>query len=186
MHKNPPLSLFQGCRISRSTTSFKVGLPHRPRCPSSPFSLSRVLSKLSTLPPMVTPSEVSLFALERKLHGSPHRLMPSFIQDRTSTPSARPRSTQRGFFASRWWLCWRLRRLYPRTFSSNSYVTYSHLIGTLLFNSRFGIFGWEQENISSKIGLILSFSLILLWGARLPVVCGSFYSPRSALEFSIE
>ena len=31
----------------------------------------------------------------------------------------------------------------------------------------------SQENISSKIGLILSFSLILIWGARLPVVCGS-------------
>lgn len=28
-----------------------------------------------------------------------------------------------------------------------------------------------QENISNKIGLILSVSLILIWGARLPVVC---------------
>jgi hypothetical protein len=27
-----------------------------------------------------------------------------------------------------------------------------------------------QENISAKVGLILSFSLILTWGARLPVV----------------
>ena len=27
-----------------------------------------------------------------------------------------------------------------------------------------------QENISNKIGLILSFSLILIWGARMPVV----------------
>jgi hypothetical protein len=27
-----------------------------------------------------------------------------------------------------------------------------------------------QENISAKVGLILSFSLILIWGARLPVV----------------
>jgi hypothetical protein len=101
-HENPSLSLnyFQGCRVPRSTTSFKVSLPHRPPRPSPPFSLSRVLSKLSTLPPMVTPSEVSL--IERKLHGSPHRLIPSFVQDRTSTPSARPRSTQRGLFASCW------------------------------------------------------------------------------------
>jgi membrane protein CcdC involved in cytochrome C biogenesis len=30
-----------------------------------------------------------------------------------------------------------------------------------------------QENISAKIGLILSFSLILIWGARLPVVCNT-------------
>ena len=29
---------------------------------------------------------------------------------------------------------------------------------------------YKKENISSKIGLILSFSLILIWGARLPVV----------------
>ena len=28
----------------------------------------------------------------------------------------------------------------------------------------------SQENISNKIGLILSFSLILIWGARLPIV----------------
>ncbi|KAH0826284.1 DAHP synthetase [Lanmaoa asiatica] len=28
-----------------------------------------------------------------------------------------------------------------------------------------------QQNISAKIGLILSFSLILIWGGRLPVVC---------------
>lgn len=27
-----------------------------------------------------------------------------------------------------------------------------------------------QDNISAKIGLILSFSLVLIWGARLPVV----------------
>jgi hypothetical protein len=27
-----------------------------------------------------------------------------------------------------------------------------------------------QENIAAKVGLILSFSLILIWGARLPVV----------------
>ena len=27
-----------------------------------------------------------------------------------------------------------------------------------------------QENISNKIGLILSFSLIVIWGARMPVV----------------
>jgi hypothetical protein len=93
---------FQGCCISRSTTSCKASLPHRPRCPSPTFFLSRVLSKLSTLPPMVTPSEVGLIVLDRKLHGSPQRLMPSFVQDRTSTLSARPRSTQRGLFASRW------------------------------------------------------------------------------------
>ncbi|KAL4073188.1 DAHP synthetase [Scleroderma yunnanense] len=41
-----------------------------------------------------------------------------------------------------------------------------------------------QENISAKIGLILSFSLILIWGAHLPVVrigriAGQYAKPRS-------
>ncbi|KAF8551220.1 DAHP synthetase [Imleria badia] len=42
-----------------------------------------------------------------------------------------------------------------------------------------------QENISAKIGLILSFSLILIWGGRLPVVrigriAGQYAKPRSS------
>ncbi|PFH45539.1 hypothetical protein AMATHDRAFT_158797 [Amanita thiersii Skay4041] len=42
-----------------------------------------------------------------------------------------------------------------------------------------------HENISAKIGLILSFSLILIWGARLPVIrigriAGQYAKPRSS------
>ncbi|KAI0920758.1 hypothetical protein AcW1_005063 [Taiwanofungus camphoratus] len=42
-----------------------------------------------------------------------------------------------------------------------------------------------HENISAKIGLILSFSLILIWGGRLPVVrigriAGQYAKPRSS------
>ncbi|KAF8580132.1 DAHP synthetase [Ramaria rubella] len=42
-----------------------------------------------------------------------------------------------------------------------------------------------QENITAKIGLILTFSLILIWGARLPVVrigriAGQYAKPRSS------
>ncbi|TFY82300.1 hypothetical protein EWM64_g1719 [Hericium alpestre] len=42
-----------------------------------------------------------------------------------------------------------------------------------------------HENVSAKIGLILSFSLILIWGARLPVVrigriAGQYAKPRSS------
>ncbi|KAK7682107.1 hypothetical protein QCA50_014693 [Cerrena zonata] len=42
-----------------------------------------------------------------------------------------------------------------------------------------------HENISAKIGLILSFSLILIWGARLPIVrigriAGQYAKPRSS------
>ncbi len=33
-----------------------------------------------------------------------------------------------------------------------------------------------QENISAKIGLILSFSLIVVWGARKPVVSYTYSS----------
>ncbi|KAF7793592.1 hypothetical protein EIP86_004706 [Pleurotus ostreatoroseus] len=42
-----------------------------------------------------------------------------------------------------------------------------------------------QEHIANKIGLILSFSLILIWGARLPIVrigriAGQYAKPRSS------
>ncbi len=42
-----------------------------------------------------------------------------------------------------------------------------------------------HQNISAKIGLILSFSLVLIWGARLPVVrigriAGQYAKPRSS------
>ncbi|KZS96044.1 DAHP synthetase [Sistotremastrum niveocremeum HHB9708] len=42
-----------------------------------------------------------------------------------------------------------------------------------------------HENITNKIGLILSFSLILIWGARLPIVrigriAGQYAKPRSS------
>ncbi|KAG6889076.1 hypothetical protein C0995_003929 [Termitomyces sp. Mi166 len=72
--------------------------------------LDKVLSKISTLPPLVTPSEVRLFS----------------------------------------------------ELQSENY-----------------------ENISAKIGLILSFSLILVWGARLPIVrigriAGQYAKPRSS------
>ncbi|KAG2014985.1 phospho-2-dehydro-3-deoxyheptonate aldolase, variant 2 [Coprinopsis cinerea AmutBmut pab1-1] len=48
-----------------------------------------------------------------------------------------------------------------------------------------------HENISSKIGLILSFSLILIWGARLPVVrvgriAGQYAKPRSSSTEEID
>ncbi|PPQ96054.1 hypothetical protein CVT26_004686 [Gymnopilus dilepis] len=43
----------------------------------------------------------------------------------------------------------------------------------------------SEENISSKIGLILSFSLILIWGARLPVVRGNSHSSMSSSFFEV-
>ncbi|KAF8638993.1 hypothetical protein AX17_001795 [Amanita inopinata Kibby_2008] len=47
-----------------------------------------------------------------------------------------------------------------------------------------------HENISAKIGLILSFSLILIWGARLPIVrigriAGQYAKPRSSAHEKI-
>ena len=45
-----------------------------------------------------------------------------------------------------------------------------------------------QENISAKIGLILSFSLILVWGQRMPVVrsfnAASISRPLKSKSFS--
>ncbi|KAF7309236.1 Phospho-2-dehydro-3-deoxyheptonate aldolase [Mycena indigotica] len=48
-----------------------------------------------------------------------------------------------------------------------------------------------HENISAKIGLILSFSLILIWGARRPVVrigriAGQYAKPRSSPKETID
>ncbi|TFK64793.1 DAHP synthetase [Pluteus cervinus] len=94
-------------------------------------SLCRVLSKIQTLPPLVTPSEIE-----------------------------------------------RLR----------------YKIGLVQRNEAFLLHAGDcaesfdactHENISSKIGLILSFSLILIWGARLPVVrigriAGQYAKPRSS------
>lgn len=49
----------------------------------------------------------------------------------------------------------------------------------------------SQENITAKIGLILSFSLILIWGGRLPVVrigriAGQYAKPRSSAIEKLE
>ena len=134
IHKNPSLIItsFQGCCISRSTASFKVSLPHRPRCPSPTFPSFQSPFKAFNASSNRHPVRGRSHRFRKKVTWiSAQRLMPSFVQDRTSTLSARPRSTQRGLFASRWWLCWELRRLYPRTFSSNCYVTHSL---SLLFN----------------------------------------------------
>ncbi|KAF8339911.1 DAHP synthetase [Cantharellus anzutake] len=48
-----------------------------------------------------------------------------------------------------------------------------------------------QENIEAKIGLILSFSLILIWGARLPIVrigriAGQYAKPRSSSTETVD
>ncbi|KAF8890255.1 DAHP synthetase [Gymnopilus junonius] len=93
--------------------------------------LSKVLSKLETLPPLVTPSEVERL-----------RYQLSLVQRNEAF------LLHAGDCAESFDAC-------------------------------------TGENISSKIGLILSFSLILIWGARLPVVrigriAGQYAKPRSS------
>ncbi|KAF8161685.1 DAHP synthetase [Crassisporium funariophilum] len=93
--------------------------------------LSNVLSKLTTLPPMVTPSEIERL-----------RYQLSLVQRNEAF-------------------------LLHAGDCAESFDACTH------------------ENISSKIGLILSFSLILIWGARLPVVrigriAGQYAKPRSS------
>lgn len=53
------------------------------------------------------------------------------------------------------------------------------------FHSQCDVLSVWKQNISAKIGLILSFSLILIWGGRLPVVrigriAGQYAKPRSS------
>ncbi|KAF8815062.1 DAHP synthetase [Phlegmacium glaucopus] len=93
--------------------------------------LSKVLSKLSKLPPMVTPSEIERLRYQLGL-----------VQRNEAF-------------------------LLHAGDCAESFDACTH------------------ENISSKIGLILSFSLILIWGARLPVVrigriAGQYAKPRSS------
>ncbi|KAG6908612.1 hypothetical protein DXG01_004015 [Tephrocybe rancida] len=104
---------------------------------------NRVLTKLETLPPLVTPSEVPpLRALQTWQNATKHSSY--------------------------------MREIAPR---ASTRVRMEGLVYSLLC--------WRKDNISAKIGLILSFSLILVWGARLPVVrigriAGQYAKPRSS------
>ncbi|KAJ7223497.1 DAHP synthetase [Mycena pura] len=96
-----------------------------------PVHLSKVLSKLETLPPLVTPSEIERLR---------HQL--ALVQRNEAF-------------------------LLHAGDCAESFDACTH------------------ENISAKIGLILSFSLILVWGVRLPVVrigriAGQYAKPRSS------
>ncbi|KAJ7733008.1 DAHP synthetase [Mycena metata] len=96
-----------------------------------PKHLSRVLSKLETLPPLVTPSEIERLRYQLGL-----------VQRNEAF-------------------------LLHAGDCAESFDACTH------------------ENIAAKIGLILSFSLILIWGARLPVVrigriAGQYAKPRSS------
>ncbi|KAF7437158.1 hypothetical protein PC9H_003994 [Pleurotus ostreatus] len=93
--------------------------------------LQRVLSKINTLPPLVTPSEIE-----------------------------------------------RLRYQLGRVQNNEAFLLHAG-------DCAESFDACTHENISSKIGLILSFSLIVVWGARLPVVrigriAGQYAKPRSS------
>ncbi|KAJ7164347.1 DAHP synthetase [Mycena filopes] len=96
-----------------------------------PKHLTKVLSKLETLPPLVTPSEIE-----------------------------------------------RLRYQLARVQRNEAFLLHAG-------DCAESFDACTHENISAKIGLILSFSLILIWGARLPVVrigriAGQYAKPRSS------
>jgi hypothetical protein len=126
-HKNPLVehNSFQGCPISRSTSSCKVSSSSSTAVPQS-NSLSRVLSKLSTLPPMVTPSEVGLIVLERKATWISAEI-DAFLCSRSNVyaiSSASFNATRPFCFMLVTVL--RASTLVPTYVSSNSYVTYSY------------------------------------------------------------
>lgn len=121
--------------------------------------LSNVLAKLATLPPLVTPSEVR--------------------------DSTNPISLLITLFAS-----------FPHCILDSlvQIERLRHQLSLVQQNQAFLLHAGDcaesfdactNENISAKIGLILSFSLILIWGARLPVVrigriAGQYAKPRSS------
>ncbi|KAF9444359.1 DAHP synthetase [Macrolepiota fuliginosa MF-IS2] len=94
-------------------------------------NLERVLAKLATLPPMVTPSEIE-----------------------------------------------RLRHQLAQVQRNEAFLLHAG-------DCAESFDACTHENITHKIGLILSFSLILIWGARLPIVrigriAGQYAKPRSS------
>ncbi|KAJ7664198.1 DAHP synthetase [Mycena rosella] len=96
-----------------------------------PKHLAKVLGKLETLPPLVTPAEIE-----------------------------------------------RLRHQLGRVQKNEAFLLHAG-------DCAESFDACTHENISAKIGLILSFSLILIWGARLPVVrigriAGQYAKPRSS------
>ncbi|KAG5647382.1 hypothetical protein DXG03_000451 [Asterophora parasitica] len=96
-----------------------------------PAALTKVLTKLATLPPLVTPSEIE-----------------------------------------------RLRYQLALAHRNEAFVLHAG-------DCAEGFDACTHENITAKIGLILSFSLILVWGARRPVVrigriAGQYAKPRSS------
>ncbi|KAJ7473663.1 DAHP synthetase [Mycena galericulata] len=96
-----------------------------------PVHLQKVLTKLETLPPLVTPSEIE-----------------------------------------------RLRHQLARVQRNEAFLLHAG-------DCAESFDACTHENIAAKIGLILSFSLILIWGARLPVVrigriAGQYAKPRSS------
>ena len=84
-----------------------------------------------------------------------------------------PTSTKWGFSPSCRRLCRKLRRLHglPNRFYPKSLRLFHDacLLPPISFSSPSANL-FLKENMSSKIGLFLSFSLILIWGVRLPVV----------------
>ncbi|OJA13681.1 hypothetical protein AZE42_05523 [Rhizopogon vesiculosus] len=109
--------------------------------------LGRVLSKINTLPPLVTPAEVG-----------------------ASRAFASPRSC---FLQIE-----RLRFQLAAVQRNEAFLLHAG-------DCAESFDACTQQNISAKIGLILSFSLILIWGGRLPVVrigriAGQYAKPRSS------
>ena len=112
------------------------------------LELLRVLSKLRTLPPLVTPHEVE-------------RLRSQLAQ----VQSGQAFILHAGDCAE--------------SFDACTHVHFFLFLSLVRTNCHI------QENIANKIGLILSFSLILIWGARVPVVrigriAGQYAKPRSS------
>ena len=97
-----------GCQISGRKTSGEVW--RRSVNLDMTHHFLSVLSKLSMLPPIVTPQEVRKWATRIS-----HWLTEIPTSDREVALPTRPRSAQWGFPPSCGWLCWEFRRVHTRT-----------------------------------------------------------------------
>jgi len=113
-----------------------------------------VLSKIEALPPLVTPSEVCIYF---------------FCTDGCTTLIISVLKIERLHYQLS--LVQRNEAfLLHAGDCAESFNACTHVSLTSITFPACRSYRLHQENISAKIGLILSFSLILVWGARLPIV----------------
>jgi hypothetical protein len=124
------------------------------------YFVLRILGKIGALPPLVTPSEVSLSQLPWSFF---------FFCATLNRQQKNINHRSNDFVARSLWS--NKAKLFSFTLETARKALMLALMSDELFVTDLqSSLANAQENISAKIGLVLSFSLILVWGARVPVV----------------